>query len=188
VVTGRSETTGSYVTTTELPGDLDGNGVVDLQDLDSFVPHYGSQIGERKYLAAADFNHNGRVGQDDARFILRNMTPITPKIPLELDLRLAPGEEIQYDGTAISGATTMKKVVTIQGHTTPGSIVLQDNGLGDYSFKGNAVATDAKGNFSLTVTNVDGININNFLVIDPYGQQTVRSFPIFWVTQAYKAN
>jgi len=187
-VTGKHATTGEYAATTELSGDINGDGVVNLVDLDLFTPHYGSEIGQNGYTPAADFNHNGRIGQDDARFILRNMGPLSPKIPLKLDVRLAPGDEIRYDGTKVSGATTLKKHVTILGHTTPGSIVFMDASFGNYSFAGSAVATDAKGNFTLPVVNQKGFNNYIFLVLDPYNQQTVRVFSVFWVNGANRAN
>lgn len=187
-VTGKHATTGDYTATTELPGDLNGDGVVNLLDLDLFAPHYGSEIGEHGYLAAADFNHNGRIGQNDARFILRNMGPLSPKIPLQLDLRLAPGEQIRYDGTQISGAATLKKDITILGHTTPGSVVFQDRDLSNYTFGAKAIATDAKGNFTLHVENTKGLNNYLFMVVDPYNQQTIRMYPVFWVNGAYRAN
>jgi len=187
-VTGTHATTGDYTARTELPGDLNGDGVVNLVDLDLFVPHFSSKIGENRYTPAADFNHNGRIGQNDARFILRNMGPLSRKLPLQLDVRLAPGEEIRYDGTQISGATTLKKHITILGHTTPGSIVILDRGLGNYSFGGKAVATDANGNFALPVVNENGLNNYLFMIIDPFNQQTIRVFPVFWVNGAHRAN
>lgn len=187
-VTGKHATTGEYAATTELPGDMNSDGVVNLVDLDLFVPHYGSEIGKNGYTPAADFNHNGRIGQNDARFILRNMGPLSRKIPLQLDVRLAPGDEIRYDGTKVSGATTLKKNVTILGHTTPGSIVFQDGDFGNYSFGAKAIATDARGNFTLPVVNQKGFNNYIFLVLDPFNQQTVRVFSVFWVNGAYRAN
>ena len=44
-----------------------------------------------------------------------------------------------------------------------------------------SIATDAKGNFSVNETNSDGVNTFNFLIIDPYGQQVIRSYPEFWI-------
>jgi hypothetical protein len=63
----------------------------------------------------------------------------------------------------------------------PGSIVLEDNAAGYYKWDGGAVATNAQGNFSVTETNTSGVNTYNFLVIDPFGQQLIRSYPVFWI-------
>lgn len=187
-VTGKHDTTGAYVATTELPGDFNGDGIVDLVDLNLFTPHFGSSIGEHGYRAAADFNHNGRVGQDDARFILRNMGPLSPKIPQTLEFRLAPGEAIRHDGTKTSGGVTMKKYVKVEGRTVPGSLVIQDRGLGAFAFNGRAIAADAEGNFSIILKNENGINSYNFLAIDPFNRQVIRCFPVYWVRRAYQAH
>jgi hypothetical protein len=66
----------------------------------------------------------------------------------------------------------------------PGSIVLEDNSNGYYKWNGGAVATNADGNFSVHETNSSGINAYNFLVIDPFGRQLIRSYPVFWIPYA----
>ena len=38
-----------------------------------------------------------------------------------------------------------------------------------------------QGNFSLKVKLSDGINQFDFQAVDPYGQQTLRAFPILWL-------
>ena len=38
------------------------------------------------------------------------------------------------------------------------------------------------------MTNTQGINNNDFLVIDPYGQQTILDDPIFWIPFAAKGS
>jgi hypothetical protein len=76
---------------------------------------------------------------------------------------------------------TFDKTVTIEGHTMPGRIVLEDNRSGYHKWDGPGIATDANGEFTATVTNKAGINTYNFLIIDPYGQQPIRSYPVFWI-------
>ena len=39
---------------------------------------------------------------------------------------------------------------------------------------------DAQGNFSIKVKMSDGINQFDLQAVDPYGQQTLRAFPILW--------
>lgn len=179
-VTGRQRTTGPFVSTVALPGDVNGDGKVNLQDLKAFVPAYLTRKPDAFYNPAADANLNGFVGQGDAKALLRNLPPPTPKVPLKIDLHLAPGDQVPGHHSATSGGVTAKETVTILGRTTPGAIVFADSGLGDYTFTGPAIAPDARGNFSLRVTNKEGLNNFNFLAIDPYGQQAIRSFPIFW--------
>lgn len=180
-VTGRQGTTGTFQLAATLPGDINGDGQVTLADLQAFTRSYLTTSGDALYNPAADADHNGFIGHGDARLLLRNLTPLTPKVPLSIQLTLAPGDQAKAPHSQNSGGVTHKEKVTILGHTTPGSIVFADSGLGDYTFTGSALATDTNGNFSIKVTNKEGLNNFNFLAIDPYGQQVIRAFPIFWI-------
>ena len=110
----------------------------------------------------------------NAKFIERNLQPLTPRIPLDVELTLAPEDQAHTSEFTVSGGKTNNKTVTILGKTTPNSLVFSDSGLGDYSFAGTFVPVDQTGRFSIQVTNTQGINNYEFLVIDPYGQQTIR--------------
>jgi hypothetical protein len=184
-VTGLHQTTGTFQLRSFLPGDLTGDGQVTLADLHAFPKSYLTRSGDANFAPAADANLNNQIGQQDARNLIRNLKPLTPKIPLKVDLTLAPEDAVRGHVPSTSGGHTYHETVTILGRTTPGSIVLADGGLGNYSFEGPAIATDAQGNFSVKAKNVDGINNNNFLVIDPYGQQVVRDFPIYYFPAVY---
>lgn len=190
-VTGRAGTVGSYQAETTLVGDINSDGKVDLADLQAFAPTYMSRKGQPNYVAAADFNRNGIINLYDAKALLHNIAPLTPRVPLTERLSLAPADQVHYSASNISGAATMHRTVTILGRTTPGSLVIEDNhtsrlpgGIQAYKFTGPAHATDANGFFSLTSTNVEGLNNNDFLILDPFGQQVIRSFPIFWIPYA----
>jgi Dockerin type I domain len=190
-VTGAHQSTGAYQVQTTLAGDVNGDGTVNFADLQAFAPSYSSQQGDRNYNSAADFNQNGIINLYDAKALLHNMAPLTPKLPLATRLTLAPQDQIHYSGPTVLGAATFQKTVTILGHTTPGSLVIEDNntsrlpgGTQAYKFTGTAVATDANGFFSVTSTNSSGINNNDFLILDPFGQQMIIDFPIFWIPYA----
>jgi hypothetical protein len=99
-------------------------------------------------------------------------------------MNLPPADQAHYAAPKNSGGSTNLKDITIEGHTLPGSIVLEDNSKGYYKWNGGAVATDAHGNFSVKETNTQGANTYNFLIIDPYGQQLIRSYPVFWIPYA----
>jgi hypothetical protein len=180
-VTGVHGTTGAYEAQTTLPGDVNGDGRVDFADEKLFVAAYGSRRGDPNYNPAADFNGNGFVGQGDAKLLLRNLTPLAPKLPLSVDLHLAPSDQVRFHPSKNSGGETLKKTVTIVGHTTPAALVFSDSSKADFTFAGPATVADARGFFSFKVSNKDGVNNNEFLVIDPFGQQTIRAFPIFWI-------
>ena len=179
-VTGSRGTTGGVVVSTFLPGDVNGDGLVDLADLRAFAPAYNTRRGDPAYLPSADANRNGQVGQGDARFILRNLTPLTPRIPLRVDVHLA-AEDLLHDATVTSDpdGITRHRVVTVVGRTTPGSIVFLDGpDESDFNFEEMAIPTDATGAFSYSLQLNDKLTNTQYLVIDPYGQQTIRALPI----------
>jgi Dockerin type I domain len=185
LVAGEDRTTGSYRTFTTLVGDVNGDGTVNLADLEAFASAYDTSVGQAKYNSAADFNLDGIVNQVDAKAFEQNMPPQVPRsVPLSLIMNLAPADQVHYAASKNSGGSTMKKVVTIEGHTEPGSIVLEDSAAGYYKWDGGAVATNAQGNFSVKEANTDGVNTYNFLIIDPYGRQLIRSYPVFWIPYA----
>ncbi len=190
-VTGAHQSTGSYQVQTTLVGDVNGVGTVNFADLQAFAPSYMSQQGDPRYNLAADFNLNGVIDLNDAKALLQNMAPLTPALPLATRLTLAPQDQIHYSGPTVSGAATFQRVVTILGHTTPGSLVIEDNqvsrlpgGAQAYKFTGPAVATDANGFFSITAINTQGLNNNDFLILDPFGHQMILDFPVFWIPYA----
>jgi hypothetical protein len=181
LVTGQGHTTGLYQADTTLVGDVNGNGSVSLADLQPFAESYGASVGQTNYNSAADFNLDGIVNQIDAKALMENMPALTPDVPLQLVMNLLPADQAHYAASKNSGGSTMKKDITIEGHTEPGSIVLEDNSNGYYKWDGGAVATNSQGNFSVKETNTSGVNTYNFLIIDPYGQQLIRSYPVFWI-------
>jgi hypothetical protein len=190
-VTGRDGTTGAYTSQTTLVGDINGDGKVDLADLQAFAPTYMSTTGSPNYNPAADFNHNGIINLYDAKALLRNMAPISPRIPLAVELHLAPADQAHYSHPTISGGATFFRTVTIVGRTTPGSLIIEDNhesrlpgGTQAYKFTGPAHATDAQGFFSIRAVNTEGLNNNDFLILDPFGHQVIRDFPIYWIPYA----
>jgi hypothetical protein len=181
LVTGQHHSTGSYQVDTTLVGDVNGDGMVTQADLQPFASAYETVPGNPNYNLAADFNHDGIVNQIDAKALMENMPPLTPKVPLQLVMNLLPADQAHFAASKNSGGSTFKQNITIEGHTMPGSIVLEDNSNGFYKWDGGAIATDANGNFSVQETNTDGVNTYSFLIIDPYGQQLIRSYPVFWI-------
>jgi hypothetical protein len=181
LVAGGRHSTGSYQADTTLVGDLNGDGTVSIADLQPFAESYGASAGQPNYDSAADFNLDGIVNQVDAKALMENMPALTANAPLQLVMNLLPADQAHYAAPKNSGGSTLKKDITIEGHTMPGSIVLEDNSNGYYKWDGGAVATDAQGNFSVNETNTEGLNTYNFLIIDPNGQQLIRSYPVFWI-------
>ncbi len=183
LVTSNNGASGGAVVSNSLPGDLNGDGKVNTADLALFQSAWLTTPADAFYNPAADLNHNGFVGQGDAKLMERNVTPITPKAPLQVSFHLAPGQTAVHPGISNSGAVTNQIHVTVLGHTTPRSIILSDSGLGDYTFIGAMAYANDKGNFAFTFTMkpTDALKNTDYLVIDPYGQQIVQDFPIVYV-------
>jgi Dockerin type I domain len=181
LVTGVGHTTGSYQVEVTLAGDVNGDGVVNLADLQAFAPTFESVRGEPLYNAAADFNQNRRINLFDAQALLQNLTPLTPDIPLSVHLSLKPGDQAPLPTSKNSGGQTYKQNVTIVGHATPGSLVITDSEGQNYSFIGKAYATDSAGFFAVPTQNKEGLNNNDILILDPFKHQVIHDFPIFWI-------
>lgn len=108
-VAGQNHTTGSYTVETTLPGDVNGDGQVNLADLTLFAQAYGSQRGEPTYNPAADFNQNGLVNLYDAKALEHNMTPLSPDIPLQATINLLPADQAHYAAPKTSGGRPSRK-------------------------------------------------------------------------------
>lgn len=184
LVAGQRHTTGSFAYAATLAGDVDGDGVVNLADLERFANAYGSSPGQPNYNPAADFNLDGIVNLYDAKALEHNMPPLSPDQPLTAVVNLTPSDQAHYAASKNSGGSTFKKDVTIVGHTTPGSLVIEDSSGQDFTFTGTAVSTNAKGYFFIKSKNSAGVNQNDLLILDPFGHQLIRAFPVFWIPYA----
>jgi hypothetical protein len=184
-LTGSRNTTGSAVVTTQLLGDVNGDAQVNLTDLQDFAAAYPSKKGDPNYNPAADFNHNGQVGQDDGRMVLRNMTTLAPKQPLKLEVHaLVPQQALSgHQPVSAKGGVVKTEDITIVGHTVPGALVITDSGLGNYSFTGPAYVTDAHGNFSYHFHIDEPFANTDYLILDAYGQQLIKDLPIRLATK-----
>ena len=150
--------------------------------LAAYAKAYLTAVGQPNYNPAVDTNHNGLIGMGDALPILHALAPITPRAPLRLTLTLAPGDQVNTPHPANSGGVTrQQKQVTIIGHTVPNSLVFTDDANNDFRFKGGtAIPVDSSGFFSIVVkfTSPNKLTQHDFLVIDPFGLQLRRAFPI----------
>lgn len=55
-----------------IPGDVDGDGDVDLTDLSLMLASFGSQTGDANYNPDADVNNDGEVNIEDVSILLAN--------------------------------------------------------------------------------------------------------------------
>ncbi|WP_422926305.1 hypothetical protein [Singulisphaera sp. PoT] len=158
-------------------GDTAASTVATLQ---SFTQAYLSRVGDPNYNPAFDLNHNGQVGQDDGKILVGALPPLTGRVPLDLRLTVAPQDKACGKTSTNLGGASAHKVTTVIGHTTPGALIFTGTGTLDLKLRGPAAVADAQGNFSVKVTLENGINQLDFQVVDHYGQQYLRAFPILW--------
>ena len=59
------------VGSTGIPGDLDGDGDVDLADFSIFCWAFGSKKGDPNYIPGADLDHDGDVDMDDFELFMK---------------------------------------------------------------------------------------------------------------------
>ena len=87
---GLDDSVGDFVLNAYLPGDVDGSGTVDRDDLNPIRAAYGSSTGQRNYDPAADVNGDGRVGGLDRQLALWNLGAHAPTITPMAPARPAP--------------------------------------------------------------------------------------------------
>lgn len=156
-------------------------GTDTLPILQAFTQAYPSRFGNSNYNPIFDLNHNGQIGQTDGQILLHRLTPISRPIPLRIHLGLAPADQAHGPTPKNLGGATHHRVVTVLGHTTPGSLVFSGTGTLDARLHGPAYVADANGNFAIPVTMKDGINQFDVQVNDPFGRHLFRAFPILWL-------
>jgi hypothetical protein len=160
-----------------------------LAVLVAFSKAYLSHAGQPNYNPAFDFNHNGQIGQTDGKILLRTLPPVAPKIPLTLNVTLAPQDKARGHVPTNLGGVTHHKVPTILGHTSPGALVFTGAGTIDAKLTDPVLVADIHGNFSMKLDQSDGINQLDFRAVDAYGQQSqFRAFPILWLDFARYEN
>jgi hypothetical protein len=159
-----------------------GTGSGTLAVLEAFSASYSSTLGQPNYNPAFDLNHNGQIGQDDAKLLLRALPPVGLRAPLTISVTLAPQDKARGHVPTNLGGVTHSMDPLVLGHTSPGALVFTGAGTLDAKLRGPVLVADADGNFSAFVRQSDGINQLDFRAVDAYAQQSpFRAFPILWL-------
>ena len=95
-------------------------------------------------------------------------------MPLFINLALAPQDRPKGPVPQNSGGDTHSQTPTIIGRTVPGALIFTGTGPTDLKLAGPVFVANAQGEFSDTVTLTNGINQEDFQVVDRYGQQLLR--------------
>jgi len=69
--TANNNCTGGNVVVT-IPGDIDGNGVVNMADVISILRAFGSTLGQSRYVPNCDIDNNGRIDMGGVMIALYN--------------------------------------------------------------------------------------------------------------------
>jgi hypothetical protein len=150
-VMAQGTTSGNYLLGFYLPGDANGDGVIDQTDIKKIKAELRTNANATNYTFDADSNRDGKISMSDVQIAEQNMgvkTTINPTISANLDPTNDPGlsqgvvksSPIHYTGVATSGAT----------------IVYQGTNQGD---KPVSTVTDASGKYSLNVPVDKGENV-----------------------------
>ena len=87
-IAGAEDTTGRYLLGFYLPGDADGNGVVDGADVKAVRSALNSTPNDARYKFDADADRDGRINNTDMKITQRNKgvkTTISPIVSANLD-------------------------------------------------------------------------------------------------------
>lgn len=162
VVEGGAGLTGKFVLGDYLPGDVNGDGVVDQTDINAIKGMINVNSSSTNYKFDADANRNGRIDASDLRIAKANVgvkTTISPVVASNID---------PLDVNGVQDRTTKKPSVHFTGTTSPGAVVTYQN----TTTNGAPVKTtsDAKGAYSLTLGLAPGKNAIHVSTLDAFGQ------------------
>lgn len=162
-IQGKNGTAGGLVVGFYLPGDANGNGVVDRADETIVRGLQGVSVSNAdKYDFDADANRDGLINRVDLKYTRLNRgarTTITPVLTANLDPasdtgtadRVTTLTDVKFTGVASPGAVVTYKEV---GGRTP-----------DFT-----TTVDAAGNYVMNVKLAPGINTFRVTSVDAFGQ------------------
>lgn len=161
-VTGANQTTGALELGFYLPGDTNGDGMVNQQDITAIRSTMGAQYGSPKYQVDADVNRDGRIDSTDMKDARRNLGAtvtvnpsvtggVNPSIFSDPQQRITQDSSFTLTGTATPGASITIKQLEGKLATVTG-------------------AANSTGNFAIPVPLAKGGNTFQVTVTDGFGQ------------------
>lgn len=161
-LSGRNQTSGPAVVGFYLPGDVNGDGVVDNTDLQLVRSLIGTNINHSAYQFDADANRDGRIDRTDLMLTLWNRgaaTTISPVLSANLDPASDTGE---------ADRITTLDVARFDGVASPGASIRYRDVEGRVP-EAHTVA-DPTGYYQLHVGLAPGLNTFHVSATDAFGQ------------------
>jgi hypothetical protein len=175
------KTSGNFLLGFYLPGDANGDGVVNKADLQIVKSDLGARSNQTKYNFDADANRDGRIGLIDVSYVQQNMgvsTNISPIVQANYDnsndvgalsSRVSKGSTAHFSGTATPGASISYTEVANQVPST-------------------STTADASGNYSIIVPLANGTNTFRVMSQDGFGQVIQGTIaPVSYISPAQTA-
>ncbi|MBX6311422.1 MAG: hypothetical protein IRY99_00635 [Isosphaeraceae bacterium] len=161
-VSALDKTSGRFLLGFYLPGDANGDGVVDQADLQAIRAALGSKVGDDRYNFDADANRDGKINRIDLQYAQKNQgakTTISPVVTADLD----PDSD-----SGLKDRVTVFPTVHFTGQGTPGATITYS----EVNHKAPDVSTtvDEAGHYSLNVALGQGSNTFQVTSVDPFGQ------------------
>lgn len=171
------DTNGNALLGYYLPGDVNGDGLVDKTDIKAVRAALNSTSEGSRYNFEADANRDGRIGMNDFKIARQNegvRTIISPVITANLD----PASD-----TGLADRVTAAQTVKFTGAASPGSNVT-------FTETGNKVApttvqSGADGQYAIGIGLASGANTFKVTTVDAFGQTISGTIaPVTYTTQA----
>lgn len=145
-----------------LPGDANGDGVVNHADMVVIHSALGSKVGDKRYNFDADVNRDGRITPQDALLARRNEGVATT---------ILPTISVVHDPSAIVDPRhriTNDPALTFTGTATPGASISFDP-IGSQA-PPRSTTTDASGHYAVVEPLTAGVNSFVVTSTDAFGQ------------------
>jgi hypothetical protein len=160
-VKGLGGSTGQYLAGFYLPGDTNGDGVIDKTDITTIKTLLGDNATNKNYNFDADVNRNGMINHQDLSLAQKNLGAATKVSPVA-SVNLDPASDPSLD------RTTSFSTVHFAGKITPGATVTFANNSNNGAT--TTVTADATGAYSIMVPLVNGSNTFKVTTLDGFGQ------------------
>jgi hypothetical protein len=161
-VTAVGMTSGSFLLGFYLPGDANGDGVVNRSDLAAVKSLQGARSNSANYNFNADANRDGRIGKIDTAFTLQNQGVTTNVSPI-----VEANYDTSHDVPGRSRVTT-SSTAHFTGTATPGASITYSEANG--AVPSTTTTADSAGNYSITVPLALGSNTFTVTSTDSFGQ------------------